>query len=95
MRETFMTTRKHAIEDLRMYGIKKPQTYLVDIIPLVEMIWADGEVQESELAILDEYLHERVRQINEMTGYAAIDFHEARAFVHRFIGMNNFPTFYV
>jgi hypothetical protein len=33
-----MTTRKQAIEDLSMFGIKEPQTYLVDIIPLVEMI---------------------------------------------------------
>jgi len=82
MRETFMTTRKQAIEDLSMFGIKEPQIYLVDIIPLVEMIWVDGEVQESKLAILDEYLHERVRQIGEMAGYAAIDFQGAQAFAH-------------
>ena len=94
MRETFRTTRKEAIEDLSMFGIEEPQAYLVDIIPLVEMFWADGEVQESELAILDEYLHERVRQINEMAG-AAIDFQGAQAFADRFIGMNNFPTLYV
>ena len=80
-----ITTRKQAIEDLSMFGIKEPQAYLVDIIPLVEVIWAEGEVQESELPILDEYLHERVRQINEMAGYAAIDFQEAQTFEHRFI----------
>jgi len=38
-----------------------------------EMIRADGEVQESELAILNEYLHKRVQQIDEMAGYAKID----------------------
>jgi len=33
-----MTTRKQAIEDLRMFSIKEPQTYLVNIIPLIERI---------------------------------------------------------
>ena len=28
-----MTTRKQATEDLSMFGIKEPQTYLVDIMP--------------------------------------------------------------
>jgi hypothetical protein len=74
-----------------MFGIKEPQSYLVDIIPLVEMIWADGEVQESELAILDEYLHKRVQQINEMAGYAAIDFQDAQAFAHQFIKQRPLP----
>lgn len=33
-----ITTREQAIEDLSMFGIKEPYTYLIDIIPLVEMI---------------------------------------------------------
>jgi len=73
------TTFQEAIEDLSMFGIKEPYTYLIDIIPLIEMIWADGEAHESELAILDEYLHKRAQQINEMAGYAAIDFQGAQA----------------
>jgi hypothetical protein len=88
-----ITTRKQAIEDLSTFGIKEPQSYLVDIIPLVEMIWADGEVQESELAILDEYLHKRVQQINEMAGYGAIDFQGAQAFAHQFIKQRPLPEF--
>ena len=86
-----MTTRQEAIEDLSMFGIKEPQIYLLDIIPLVEMIWADGEVQESELAILDEYLHKRVQQNNKMAGYAAIDFQDAQAFAHRFTKQKPLP----
>lgn len=35
-----MTTRQNAIEDLSMFGIQGPYTYLLDIISLVEMIWA-------------------------------------------------------
>jgi hypothetical protein len=33
-----MTTRQQAIEDLSVFGTKEPQTYLLDIIPLVEMM---------------------------------------------------------
>ena len=74
-----ITTLQEAIEDLNLFGIKEPYTYLIDIIPLVEMIWADGEAHESELAILDEYLHKRIQQINEMAGYKAIDCEDAKA----------------
>ncbi len=78
-------TRQEAIEDLSMFGIKEPYTYLVDIIPLIEMIWADGEAHESELAILNEYFHKHVQQINEMAGYKVMDFEDAQAFAQRFI----------
>ncbi len=88
-----ITTREQTIEDLSMFGIKEPYTYLIDIIPLIEMIWADGEAHESELAILDEYLHKRMQQINEMAGYAAIDFQGAQAFAYQFIRQKPLPEF--
>ncbi len=53
-----ITTFQEAIEDLNLFGIKEPYTYLIDIIPLIEMIWADGEAHESELAILDEMVQQ-------------------------------------
>lgn len=88
-----ITTREQAIEDLSMFGIKEPYTYLIDIIPLIEMIWADGEAHESELAILDEYLHKRVQQINEMAGYKVMSFEDAQAFAYRFIKHRPQPEF--
>ena len=66
--------RQEAIEDLSMFGIKEPYTYLLDIVPLVEMIWADGEAHESELAVLDEYLHKRFNiQVGAGTHYFLSD----------------------
>ncbi|HVP81168.1 MAG TPA: hypothetical protein VMV04_25035 [Thermodesulfobacteriota bacterium] len=88
-----ITTREQAIEDLSTLGIKEPHIYLVDIIPLIEMIWADGEAHESELAVLDEYLHKRVQQINEMAGYQVMDFEEAQAFANQFIQQRPSPEF--
>jgi hypothetical protein len=88
-----ITTFQEAIEDLNMFGIKEPQVYLVDIVPLVEMIWADGEVLEGELVILNEYLHKRGQQINEMAGYKIMDFEDAQAFANRFIKQKPQPDF--
>jgi hypothetical protein len=44
--------RQRAIDELEQHGIRGPNVYLIDIIPLIEMIWADGRVQEGELEIL-------------------------------------------
>jgi hypothetical protein len=76
-----------------MFGIKEPYTYLIDIVPLIEMIWADGEAHESEPAILDECLRKRVQQINGMAGYAAIDFQGAQVFAYRVIRQKPLPEF--
>ena len=88
-----ISNRQEAIEDLSLLGIKDPFTYLIDVIPLVEMIWADGEAHEGELAILDEYLHKRVHQINEMAGYKVMTFEDAQAFAHRFVKQRPRPEF--
>jgi outer membrane protein assembly factor BamD (BamD/ComL family) len=80
-----MITRMEAVDQLSSLGIKSPYVYLIDLVALIEMIWADGELQEAELAILNEYLHKRVHQINEMAGYKVMDFEDAQAFAQRFI----------
>jgi len=35
--------RQEAIEDFSRFGIKEPRIHLFDIIPLIEMIWPDGD----------------------------------------------------
>ena len=83
MRKHLMT-RQQALEDLSAFGITRCQIYLLDIIPLIEMMWADGILQPGEIAMLDEYLRRRVQQVNEMAGFPIINFHDARAFADRF-----------
>jgi hypothetical protein len=82
-----------AVDQLSSLGIKSPYVYLIDLVALIEMIWADGELQEAELAILNEYLHKRVQQINEMAGYKVMDFEDAQAFAQRFIQQKPHPEF--
>ena len=88
-----IATREQANDALAQFRIKEPQIYLIDILPLIEMLWADGEAHESELAILDEYLHKRVPQINEMAGCDVMSFEDAQAFAHRFIKQRPQPEF--
>lgn len=72
--------RSEAIRELRRFGICGPDVYLIDLIPLIEMIWADGRVQDAELDFLHDYLHRHVDRVNaladsEITSYErALDF---------------------
>jgi hypothetical protein len=36
-----------AVDQLSSLGIKSPYVYLIDLVALIEMIWADGELQEA------------------------------------------------
>jgi len=78
-------TRQEALEKLKQYGIQGPQVYLIDLIPLIEMIWADDCVQESETNLLYDYLERHVRHIHKLAGAQILSLKEARAFVDKFI----------
>jgi len=78
-------SRQEALENLKQYGIHGPQVYLIDLIPLIEMIWADDCVQESETQLLYSYLERHVRHINKLASAQMLNIEEARAFVDRFI----------
>ena len=57
--------REHIIEDLEKYDIKNEEIYLIDIIPLIEMIWADGMVQKCEVDILYDYVKNSLKRIKK------------------------------
>ncbi len=78
-------SRKDALEKLSEFGITGANVYLIDIIPLVEMIWADGHAQDSEVAILENYLEKHVAHVNELAGYEFLTLDEAKAFLTRFV----------
>ena len=78
-------SRQEALAKLKRYGIRGPQVYLIDLIPLVEMIWADDCVQESETKLLYNYLEGHVRHINKLAGAQILSLKDARAFVDKFI----------
>ena len=76
---------EEAIEELESYGITGAQIYLIDLIPLIEMIWADGKAQGAEISLLADYLKKHVNHINDLAGYQALHLEEAKAFVTKFL----------
>jgi hypothetical protein len=76
---------EEAIEELGRFGISGAQVYLIDLIPLIEMIWADGKAQDAEVSILAEYLKKHVKRINSLAGYEALSLDVAKAFVTKFL----------
>jgi hypothetical protein len=78
-------TLEGAIEMLAQYGITGPYIYLVDIIPLIEMIWADGKVQGAEVGVLRNYVSAIVKRINAACGSTALSMEQAGAFVKQFL----------
>jgi hypothetical protein len=73
-------TFSDAVKRLADFGIKEEQVYLIDLILLVGMAWADNRIQKAEVDILHEYLKVHVKNINKLAGCrvlseeSAIDF---------------------
>lgn len=78
-------TRKDAILELERHGIRGAHAYLIDVLPLIEMMWADGIVQGVERDLLDKFLRQHVDNLNVLVGYNAIHYDDAASFVERFL----------
>ncbi len=85
-------TRAEAVEELEHYDIEGPFLYLIDIIPLIEMIWADGKAQESEIEILDKYLDKHVKWVNAQADFQVLTLKEAKTFAARFLKKRPSPA---
>ncbi len=85
MLDQYEMTRQDAIDRLHDFGIYGEQVYLIDLIPLVEMIWSDGYAQEAEINIFETYLTQHVNRINGLAGYKMLTIESAHAFVQRFL----------
>jgi len=78
-------TREDALRRLRHFGIRGADVYLIDLVPLIEMMWADGRVQAGELERLREAVRAHVGRVNELAGYAMLKEEHALAFALRFV----------
>jgi hypothetical protein len=77
--------RARALATLRRHGIAGADVYLIDLIPLLEILWADGKAQESEVSIFEEYLQKHVAALNRSVGHRMLTLEGARGFVRRFL----------
>ena len=85
MLDQYQMTRQEALDRLRDFGIQGEDVYLIDLIPLVEMIWSDGQAQASEIGIFKDYLIKHVNNVNTIAGYKMLTIEKAERFLHRFL----------
>ena len=79
--------REDAVATLeREYGIRGGQFYLLEVIPLVEMLWADGRNQDEEINLVHDFLDQYMRRLTEAAeGTRFISDEELNDFIERFI----------
>jgi hypothetical protein len=77
--------REEILEQLKSFGITGKDVYFIDYIPLIEMMWADGQTQQEELDIFYLFLEKHVQRLNQMAGYDAFELEDAVHFVARFL----------
>lgn len=78
-------TRQEALDRLQDFGIQGENVYVIDLIPLVEMIWSDGQAQASEISIFKDYLIKHVNNINAIAGYNMLTIEKAERFLQGFL----------
>jgi len=76
--------REEILEKLNSFGITGKEVYFIDYIPLIEMIWADGQPQHGEMEIFYDFLEQHVAHLNKMAGYSAFKLEDAVQFVSGF-----------
>ncbi len=74
-----------AVQKLSRVGIRNSEIYLIDLIILCEMAWADGSVQEGEREILFSYLNRHIDAINRLAGCPVVEHKAARNLVRSFL----------
>jgi hypothetical protein len=72
--------REDALMRLSLFGIKGKRVYLIDLIPLIEMIRAGGQLQPEKIDYLDHYTKQHLRHINQMAGYLLLSMADATQF---------------
>jgi hypothetical protein len=77
--------RPDALRELASHGIVGPDVYFIDVLPLIEMMWADGIVQSVERDLMQKFLHQHVDNLNALAGYQALAYDQGDAFVARFL----------
>ena len=68
----------------RDFNLKEADFYFLNLIPLIEVIWADGQNQEPELALLYKFTTEHIANLDRTAGMPFISVDDANDFLDRF-----------
>ncbi len=91
MTEKKELSHREAVERLKRFGITGEKVYLIDLILLIEMMWADGHAQQGELDVLENYLKKHIDSVNRRTGCEVLRLQDARDFVKPYINKRPSP----
>lgn len=70
----------------RDFGIEGSMIYLLDVIPLLAVMWADGHNQEHEIELVCDFIDHHRRRLREMAGgLEVVDDETTRRFIERFV----------
>ncbi len=76
---------QHSFERLKSeFNLKDTDFYFLDLIPLIEMLWADGMNQEGELKILYNFVIEHIAKLDQLSETSVISVADANSFLDRF-----------
>jgi len=68
----------------RDFNLKEADFYFLNLIPLIEVMWADGQNQDAELALLYKYTIEHIAHLDRSSGSTTITVDDANDFLDRF-----------
>ncbi len=69
---------------LKKYGLDGKYFYLLDVIPLIEVAWADGKIQNQEMKLLRMFIEKHIKNINSIVGENILTFNDGYDFLERF-----------
>lgn len=80
-------TREDALGILEMeYGFQENDIYLLELIPLIEMIWADGKNQAAEISLLYRFVIKHMAELSKHAlGQEVVSVDQVNAFLDRFV----------
>jgi len=67
------------------YGLEDGDLYFLDLVPLVEMVWADGCNQAAELKLVEDFGRRHLEELNRLLGYRAVSERDLERFLDRFV----------
>lgn len=70
----------------RDFGVEGSMVYLLDVIPLVVLMWADGHNQANEIALVCDFIQQHRERLRDLAGrLEVVDDETERRFVERFV----------
>ena len=89
---TSQLTREQALDRLALeHDIQGPDIYLLELIPLIEMIWADGVAQEGEIDIMRQFVLAHIERLAIAAGVTVVSQADVTRFFQRFVAERPSP----